>query len=391
MHGEPVTLCLTGDVMLGRGLDQILPHPGDPALAEAYIRDARSYVELAEAANGPIPRPVDFSWPWGDALDVLEQAAPDALVLNLETGITRHGEPAPGKGVHYRMHPANLPALAAARPDVCVLANNHVLDYGRPGLEETLEVLAGAGFRTAGAGRDTDAAERPAVVPLGTHDGDGGNDSDSDSDSDGRLLVFSFGMPSSGIPPDWAATTDRSGIGFVAEASAAAAGAVVTRIRQVKEPGDIVIASVHWGSNWGYHVPHEHIRFAHALVEGGVDLVHGHSSHHPRPVEVYRGRLITYGCGDLVDDYEGISGFELYRDDLRLLWFPTLEPGTGELRGLRLVPLQSHRMRLRHAAPEDTQWLCELLDRISHGFGARVRAEPEGSLTLTVRDHPQGV
>ncbi|MER5930941.1 CapA family protein [Streptomyces sp. NPDC002054] len=372
MQGEPVTLCLTGDVMLGRGIDQILPHPGDPALAEAYLRDARSYVELAEAANGPIPQPVDFSWPCGDALDVLERAAPDARVLNLETSITRHGDPVPGKGVHYRMHPANLPCLAAARPDVCVLANNHVLDYGRPGLEETLEVLAGAGFRTAGAGRDADAAGRPAVVPL-----DGG----------GRILVFSFGMPSSGIPPDWAATADRSGIDFVTEPSAATAAPVVARIRQVKEPGDVVIASIHWGSNWGYLVPREHIRFAHALVEGGVDVVHGHSSHHPRPLEVYRGRLITYGCGDLIDDYEGISGYELYRDDLRLLYFPSLEPGTGELLGLRLVPLQAHRMRLRRAAPEDCQWLCETLDRISHGFGSPVRAEPDGSLTLAVRDH----
>lgn len=61
MQGDLITPCLAGDVMLGRGVDQILPHPGGPALAETYIRDALSYVELAEAANGPMPRPVDFS------------------------------------------------------------------------------------------------------------------------------------------------------------------------------------------------------------------------------------------------------------------------------------------------------------------------------------------
>src|SRR4051812_14878763 len=122
MRGDLVTLFLCGDVMLGRGVDQILPHPGDPALLETYIRDARAYAELAEEAHGAIPRPVGFAWPWGEALAVLDEAAPDARVVNLETSVTRSDDFAPGKGVHYRMDPANLPCLTAARPDVCVLA-----------------------------------------------------------------------------------------------------------------------------------------------------------------------------------------------------------------------------------------------------------------------------
>ncbi len=65
MRDGLVTLFLCGDVMLGRGVDQVLPHPGDPTLREGYVHDARTYVELAEAVNGPIPRPVDFRWPWG--------------------------------------------------------------------------------------------------------------------------------------------------------------------------------------------------------------------------------------------------------------------------------------------------------------------------------------
>jgi len=121
--GDLVTLFLAGDVMLGRGVDQILPYPGDPKLSESYIKDPRAYVDLAEAANGMIPLPVDFPWPWGDALDVLDAAAPDARILNLETAVTQNDETAPGKEIQYRMHPANLPGLAAARPHVCVLAN----------------------------------------------------------------------------------------------------------------------------------------------------------------------------------------------------------------------------------------------------------------------------
>ncbi|MFJ9819837.1 CapA family protein [Streptomyces sp. NPDC101151] len=367
MSEGAVTLFLAGDVMLGRGVDQILPHPGDPTLREDYVHDARDYVALAEAAHGPIPRPVDPSWPWGEALPVLDRAAPEVRVVNLETAVTADGDFAPGKGVHYRMHPANLPCLAVARPAVCALANNHVLDLGPPGLTETLDSLAAAGLRTAGAGRDETAAWRPAAVPLR---------------AGGRVLVFSFGMLSSGIPHSWAATPERSGVALIAAPTAGAAADFAGLLRQVGRPDDIVVASVHWGSNWGYGVSRAEVRFAHALVDAGVDVVHGHSSHHPRPLEVYRDRLVLYGCGDLVDDYEGIGGYERYRDDLRLLYLATLESGTGRLTGLRMVPLQARRMRLEHTSAEDTAWLCAALDRCSRALGSRVERVDDGTLTV---------
>ena len=367
MQEGAVTLFLCGDVMLGRGVDQILPHPGDPALRETYVHDARAYVGLAEAANGPIPQPVDFRWPWGEALPVLEDAAPDVRVINLETAVTGDGDFAPGKGVHYRMSPANLPCLAAVRPDVSVLANNHVLDFGRRGLDETLDALAGAGLRTAGAGRDAVAAGRPAIVPLA---------------AGGRVLVFSFGVPSSGIPEDWAATEEQSGVDFMPGPSETAAFALADRLRQVRGPGDVAVASVHWGANWGYGVSRAEVRFAHALVDAGVDIVHGHSSHHPRPLEVYRDRLVLYGCGDLIDDYEGIGGYERYRDDLRLLYLVSLESGTGRLAGVRMVLLQARRMRLEHASSEDTEWLGAVLDRRSRAHNTAVDRARDGTLTL---------
>ncbi|MGW0878814.1 CapA family protein [Streptomyces sp. NPDC002671] len=361
-----LTLFLAGDVMLGRGVDQILPHPGCPALREDYVRDAREYVALAEQANGPIPRPVDPAWPWGEALTILDRAAPDVRVINLETAVTGGGHFAPGKAVHYRMHPANLPSLAAVRPDVCALANNHVLDFGPAGLEETLDSLAEAGLRTAGAGRDEREAWQPAIVPLR---------------SGGRVLVFSFGLPSSGIPHGWAATAERAGVALVPALTAAAAADFADRVRRIVRPGDLVVASVHWGANWGYDVSHAETRFGHALVDAGADLVHGHSSHHPRPLEVYRGRLVLYGCGDLVDDYEGIGGYERYRDDLRLLYLVSLDPGTGRLAGLRMVPLQARRMRLEHASAEDTAWLRTVLDSHARGLGTRVERTDDGMLT----------
>lgn len=367
MDADGVTLFLCGDVMLGRGVDQILPHPGDPALRESYVDDARTYVELAEEANGPIPRRAGFSYPWGDALDTLAEMAPEVRLVNLETSVTRSDGFAEGKAVHYRMSPANLPALTVARPDVCVLANNHVLDFGRDGLTETLDVLTAAGIPVAGAGRNLDEARRPATVPL-----PGG----------GRVSVFAFGLESSGIPPAWAASPDRPGVDLVSVPSQHAAGEIAARMRKTRQPGDIVVASLHWGSNWGYRISAADVRFAHALVDGGVDIVHGHSSHHPRPIEIYRGRLILYGCGDLINDYEGITGYEDFRDDLRLLYFAVVDPASGKLIDLRMAPLRSRRMRLCRTTPGDTEWLRATLDEAGRDFGVRVRRGPDGMLAL---------
>jgi poly-gamma-glutamate synthesis protein (capsule biosynthesis protein) len=288
--------------------------------------------------------------------------------VNLETSISRSDDFAPGKGVHYRMNPANVGCLAAIRPDVCAVANNHTLDFGPRGLTETLDTLAGAGLRAAGAGRDATQARRPAVVSVGDHR---------------RVLVFSIGVSSSGIPASWAATTDRPGVDVMPDLSPIRVAEITQRVRQVKRSGDIVVASIHWGTNWGYEVDGDQIRFAHGLIDGGVDIVHGHSSHHPRPVETHHGKLILYGCGDLIDDYEGIGGHEQYRADLRLLYLASVAPDTGRLVTLRMVPVQVHQMRLRPASVADAEWVRSTLNRISRGFGIRVDLEPDGPLTVT--------
>ena len=166
-----ITLFLCGDLMTGRGIDQILAHSAPPRLFEPHVRDARIYVEIAERANGPIPHRVDGAYVWGDAMDELRRRATSARIANLETSLTVSGEPWPGKGIHYRMHPANTPLLTAAGLDVAVLANNHVLDWGYHGLAETLDALRQAEVQTAGAGHTLAEAEAPAVVPAGAEIG----------------------------------------------------------------------------------------------------------------------------------------------------------------------------------------------------------------------------
>jgi poly-gamma-glutamate synthesis protein (capsule biosynthesis protein) len=266
------------------------------------------------------------------------------------------------------MHPANVPCLTAAGIDCCALANNHVLDWGPAGLAETLDALRSAGLRTAGAGRNRLEAETPAAIPLA---------------SGGRVLVAAYGMPSSGVAEDWAATDTEPGVAVLEDLSDRNVARVARAVRAAKRPGDLAVASIHWGGNWGYGIARAERRFAHALVdEAGVDVVHGHSSHHAKAIEVHAGKLILYGCGDFVNDYEGISGYESYRGDLSLMYFPALDPATGALVRLELVPTQMRKFRVQRASAADGQWLADLLSQEGRAFGTRARMREEGRLAL---------
>jgi poly-gamma-glutamate capsule biosynthesis protein CapA/YwtB (metallophosphatase superfamily) len=91
-----VRLFLCGDVMTGRGIDQVLAHPGKPDLFESYMRSATGYVELAERVAGLIGRGLGFAYPWGEALAVLSDRRPDARFINLETAVTTSDDAQPG-------------------------------------------------------------------------------------------------------------------------------------------------------------------------------------------------------------------------------------------------------------------------------------------------------
>ena len=363
-------LFLCGDVMTGRGIDQALPHPVNPVLYEPYVRDAREYVELAEKAHEPIPRPLSLDYIWGDALRGLEDAQIDLRLVNLETAITSAETPWPGKGIHYRMHPQNIGSLSAARIDACALANNHVLDWGYQGLSETLQTLDAAGIAHSGAGNDANEAMRPAVLsPAGK----------------GRVLLFSFGSKTSGIPRGWKATSNSPGVNLLDDLSDETAARVCDQMRAYQQSGDLVVASIHWGGNWGYEIPQEQIAFTHRLIEEGVAVVHGHSSHHMKGIEVFKSRLILYGCGDFLTDYEGISGYETFRGDLALMYLIELDHDSGELMNARLVPMQMRQFQLRRASAADAKSLCNLLNQLGAKFSTGAKLQSDNSLMLEWR------
>jgi len=369
-QASDLTLFVCGDVMTGRGIDQILPHPGEARIFEEYMHSALQYVELAQQCNGAISRPVEFSYIWGDALAELDRVRPDARIVNLETAVTTAKQPWPGKGVHYRMHPRNVGCLLAARIDCCTLANNHVLDWGERGLRQTLDALHGAGLQTAGAGVDAAAAAAPAKIrtPAAT------------------VLVFAFATDDCGVPEAWAAGARRPGVTLLNDLSERTLAGIADQIMAEKKPGDIALASIHWGGNWGYTIPDIHRRFAHRLIDAaGVDLVLGHSSHHAKGIEVYRDHLILYGCGDLINDYEGIGERDEWRSDLALLYFARLEPATGRMLRVAMTPLQIRRMRLQRASMEDADWLLDMFNREGRELGTSFVLSPEGQIVSSDR------
>lgn len=367
MNKQHITLFLCGDVMTGRGIDQILPHPCNPRLYEGYVKDARDYVELAERMNGPITKPVDFAYIWGDALTELERRAPDVRIINLETAVTTSDKYWP-KGINYRMHPANAPCLTAAAVDCCVLANNHVLDWKYAGLEETLATLTKVGIKITGAGRTLNEAQAPAVMEVA---------------GKGRVVVFSFGSETSGIGRDWRATAEHPGVNLLPDLSHNTVRTIAKQVEQIKQSGDIVIASIHWGSNWGYNISRDQRLFAHALIDAaGIDVVHGHSSHHVKGIEVYKDRPIIYGCGDFLNDYEGISGYEKYRDDLGLMYFPSLDSASGRLLRLDMTPTRLKNLRINHASQKEAQWLVDVLNREGKPLGTHVTVDENNRLAL---------
>jgi poly-gamma-glutamate capsule biosynthesis protein CapA/YwtB (metallophosphatase superfamily) len=361
-----VRLFLSGDVMPGRGIDQIQRYPSHPRLYEGYATSAATYVDLAESANGSIPRLVSPDYMWGDALAVLQAAQPAARIINLETAVTTSHEHWP-KGINYRMHPDNIACLTDAGIDCCVLANNHVLDWGTDGLLETLATLQGVGIRTAGAGRTAAEATVPAVLPL---------------PNGGRVLVFGAATTSCGVPRGWAAGVDKPGVNLLPNLSPGTAAQLAEAAQRNRQDGDLLIASVHWGGNWGYTIPPAHQAFAHALIDGGFDMVHGHSSHHAQGIEVYRRKLVLYGCGDLINDYEGISGYEDFRGDLALLYLPRLDSATGCLLSLLMVPMQIRRFRLNRPSAQDARWLHKVIARESGKLGTKVTLGPDDSFLI---------
>jgi poly-gamma-glutamate capsule biosynthesis protein CapA/YwtB (metallophosphatase superfamily) len=223
-------------------------------------------------------------YPWGNTLPTLYRA--DWRFCNLECIISDRGIPwaEHRKAFHFRSAAKNIAVLKGAHINAVSIANNHVMDYGYDALSEMLDILDEAGIVHSGAGLDSERASRLATTEVrGLKIG---------------ILAFTDNEP------DWEATPDHPGTFYVpTDLGDLRAKNLLDAVRRSRGQVDVLIVSAHWGSNWGYDPPSEHISFGHALVEAGADIVFGHSSHVFRAIEFYKDRPIFYGGGNFIDDY----------------------------------------------------------------------------------------
>ncbi|GIW61481.1 MAG: hypothetical protein KatS3mg089_0333 [Patescibacteria group bacterium] len=254
-------------------------------------------------------------YPWGDTLPIFKNA--DLRICNLECVLSDIGEPFPREKVfHFRTDEKNIKTLLAADIGIVSLANNHVLDYGYSALLRMIKVLGEHAINYAGAGLDILEAKEPAICSV-------------DSQNVG-FIAFTDNEP------EWAAEENKPGIFYVTiNEQDRRAQQLFEIIQKTRDDVDLLIASAHWGPNWGYRPPKEHISFAHHLIDVGADIVFGHSPHVFRGIEIYKNKVILYSTGDFIDDYavdeierndeSFIFYFETNRNNItRLILYPTI-------------------------------------------------------------------
>lgn len=314
--GRPLTLAFAGDVMPGRD------------------------VEAALATRGP----ESF---WGPFLPLLRDA--DLALCNLETPITTSTEKWKGaKTFKFKASPHTLSILRAANIALVGLANNHTGDYGTRGLLDTFEHLAKAGIAWCGAGRDLAEARRPAVLERRGL----------------RLAVAGF----SDRMPEFQARADSPGHAFVWPPRGT--GTVPEILAPFAATGaDLKLLSVHWGADLLTRPLRSRRAFARALVEGGIDVIHGHSSHMTQGVEVIGGRPVIYDNGNAIQDF----WIYLWPWTQRSALF-VLEIGESGSR-LRQIPVVTRGMRLSRPDPRLLERMVRRYRRFAAELGNRVSVE----------------
>ncbi len=311
-------MALVGDVMLGRLVNELLKR-------------------------------CDATYPWGNTLSILQDT--DLRICNLECVLSDIGHPwsATPKVFHFRSDEKNVKALLAAKIDMVSLANNHVLDYEDLALSRMLDVLKASGILYAGAGKDLRQASQPALCQVNGQ----------------RIGMLAF----TDNEPDWEAQKNRPGVCFVpTQVHDKRAQDLFRRIAHLRPSVDFLIVSAHWGSNWGYEPPPEHIAMAHALVESGADLIFGHSGHIFRGIEVHKKRPIIYCAGDFIDDY-AVDAIE--RNDESFIF--VLERAPQKNLKLHLYPTCIHQFQANLADSHRQTAILEKMQSLCKDLGTHLQ------------------
>jgi poly-gamma-glutamate synthesis protein (capsule biosynthesis protein) len=240
---------------------------------------------------------VHFEGATGDALasrgdGFLAEIAPtlsaaDVAVVNLETAITDRGNPAP-KEFNFRGPPSGLTALKAAGVDVVSVANNHGMDYGLVGLQDTLAASASTGMPMVGIGVDDAQAYAPWIVEV---KGQTIAVLGATQVLDGNLITA------------WTASPGKPGM-----ASAKDEARLVTAVQAAQAVADTVVVFLHWGTE-GQTCPNNvQPPLAQTLVDAGADVVVGGHAHRLQGAGRLGPGMVGYGLGNFAFYARGGAG-----------------------------------------------------------------------------------
>jgi poly-gamma-glutamate capsule biosynthesis protein CapA/YwtB (metallophosphatase superfamily) len=169
--------------------------------------------------------------------------------------------------------------------------------------------------------------------------------------------------------PEWEAGAQCPGVFYSPiDVSDERAQRLFQRVRETRRMSDLAIVSAHWGPNSGYRPLAGNIRFGHALIDAGADIIFGHSGHVFQGVELYKGRPIMYCTGNFVDDY---AVDELERNDESFVF--TVELSEGRMSRIRLHPTEIVECQARMARGDRAEEIALKMARLCREFGTPAR------------------
>lgn len=286
-----------------------------------------------------------YSYPWGNILPLLKDT--DLNVINLETTITTSTDIVL-KTFNFKADPDKVQTLQVGNIHAVNIANNHILDFGQSGLIETIRTLDHAGIAHVGAGINIQEAKRPIIFEKNGI----------------RIGIIGY----ADYPQEWAATDTKPGINYIQIGDIAT---IKNDIAQLHQEVDILILSIHWGPNMRQRPTQEFRDFSHAIIDAGVDILHGHSAHVFQGIEQYNNGLILYDTGDFVDDYAVTQSL---RNDWALFFEITVEKQETKTKitQLKLVPLFISNMQVNKAEGLAADKILEKIRLLSQEFNTKI-------------------
>jgi poly-gamma-glutamate synthesis protein (capsule biosynthesis protein) len=289
--GQAVTFAFAGDVQFPDEQDTVDPgavSTGTPDLAQ----------QLAANPKGVL----------APIAPVLSHA--DVAMVNLETAVTDRGDPVPGKVYHFRSSALAFTALKSAGVDVVTMANNHALDYGPVGMQDTFAAIKASKLPVLGIGRDAAEAYRPYRAVVHGQ----------------RIAIFAAtDWLEPGLVSAWSATDTQPGLAFSIDRTR-----LVAAVQAARPAVDTLVVFLHWGTEETHCASAEQEDLARTLIAAGADIVVGSHAHRVFGAGHLGNAFVAYGLGNFVywreDGESGRSGVLLVtatgRDVDAYSWVP---------------------------------------------------------------------